>query len=201
MMGLAILAGIAIYVSVCWLIVRALKTTWAKSAAVLAALAIPFWDLPIGYYNYYRHCAEEGGLRVSVQIAPMDAILVDPDTGYTPQELLRRGFKVIEVGRPGETIYRFTVEDGRLVKSTHSTPVSEFRIGFMGHKSLPWNLVQSETLITRVKSGEVLVRQNTFRWRGLWWQVQAAPLLGDGAICFPSRDDSALNAIAGKSSS
>ena len=183
MIGLAVLAGIAIYIAVWWLLVSSLKRTWAKAAAIVIALAIPFWDFPIGYYNFERHCSAEGGLRVVSKFPPSDSILLDQSTGYRPEDLVRYGFKTIEYRTKNGAIERFTLESRKFSKTLDSAPKSTIKVLFVGHKTLAWHLIQSEMVAQRVGDGQIVARHNTFLWAGVWWQAAAAPFFGYGARC------------------
>src|SRR5713101_5452421 len=123
MIGLTVLAVIAIYIGVFAYIVVHARNRAEKIAAIVVALAIPFWDLPFGYFNFYRHCSQEGGLHVSNDLPALNAILIDPSVGYRPEDVLRFGFKAVEYANRGETI-RYTADGGGLSKSTHPRPIS-----------------------------------------------------------------------------
>ena len=49
--GLATLAIVVVYVTVWWFALKK-ASGWLKAVVILAALAIPFWDLPYGYSNF-----------------------------------------------------------------------------------------------------------------------------------------------------
>ncbi len=198
MIGLTVLAVIAIYIGVFAYIVVHARNRAEKIAAIAVALAVPFWDLPIGYLNFYRHCSQEGGIYVSNEVPASDAILIDSSAGYTPEEITRFGFKIVEYVSRDETI-RYTAERNGLNKSIHTTPVSKIKIQFSGHQTLPWNLVRTEYIVSRLDNGKVVAKQTDFYWRGMWWQVAAAPLLGDGSNCLREAERPML-AVIGRAS-
>jgi hypothetical protein len=195
MIGLTILAVIAVYIGVFAYVVVHARNRAEKIAAIAVALAIPFWDLPFGYFNFYRHCSQEGGVHVGVNIPPATSILVDSSSRYTPNEILRFGFKVVEYEAPGE-IVRYTRESKGLTKSIHATPMSNIKIKFAGHKNLPWNLIRSDYVVTRLDNEQIVASQTDFQWRGMWWQVSAAPLLGYGSQCLGEKDKPMLALMA-----
>ncbi len=177
MIGLTVLAVIAIYIGVFAYIVVHARNRAEKIAAIVVALAIPFWDLPFGYFNFYHHCSQDGGLHISKDLPALNAILIDPSVGYRPEDVLRFGFKTVEYANSSETI-RYTADASGLSKSIHSAPISPIKIQYSGNQMLPWNLIRSDYIVSRVDNGQVIARQTDFKWRGLWWQVSAAPLLG-----------------------
>jgi len=195
MIGLTVLAVIAIYIGVFAYIVVHARNRAEKIAAIVVALAIPFWDLPFGYFNFYRHCSQEGGIHLSKELPPSSAILVDSSSGYTPNQVLRFGFKAVEYEASGQII-RYVRESQDIVKSTHAAPISALRVIFAGHKILPWNLTRTDYVVTRLDNGQVVASQTDFQWRGMWWQVASAPLLGDGGRCRRPSDEPMLAVIA-----
>ena len=196
MVGLAVLAGIAIYIAVFWFLVRALEQKWAKGLAILVALAIPFWDLPFGYYNYREHCANDGGLHLRQQFSPVTSILIDPSTGYTADQLLRRGFKIVEVNEASQKITRYVVE-GNGIKSENTEKItSSVRIRTHRNQVLPWNVVRHDVVVSLVNGDNVLVTHSGFHWRGVWWQVVGAPMFGTGPFCHTRDTDAVLTALA-----
>ena len=192
MVGLIVLAVVVIYIAFWWFVVAKLKGGWAKTAAVLVALAIPLWDLPIGYLHFWRTCSELGGLHTGKGLRPTDSVLVE--RGYKPDELVRYGFKVIEYSAEGG-VQRYTSGPAGLVKSVHSSPVSEIRINLVLNQRLPWNLLRHDVSASRIDTGEVVARHTNLHWRGLWWQVELSPLLGDGGSCYEINDVPVLTAL------
>ena len=195
MVGLAVLAGVAIYIAVFWFLVRALKRKWAKGFAILVALAIPFWDLPVGYYNFYSQCARDSGLQVAKNLSPSESILIDSSAGFTPEEASRFGFKVVEYESGGQ-ILRYTKDGNRLSRSTHATPVSRFKIQLTDNELLDWHLVRSTYFATRLDSKETVARQVTYRWLGMWWQAAAGTFFGSGTECGVSQAPSIMYVVA-----
>jgi hypothetical protein len=195
MTGLIVLGFIASYVLLAWFIIKAAPGIGGKTAAVTFSVLIPFWDLPFGYANFHRNCSEYGGVHFASKVGANEAILVDQDIGYQPDELIRLGYRVVEYGSPGR-ILRFTATSSGLVKSTHDAALSQIKVHAIGNQVLPWNLMRQDFLITRIDTGTVLARHTEFRWRGLWWQVQAAPLLGEGIRCYSRGGEQILPAVA-----
>ena len=195
MIGLAVLAVVAAYVAVFGFVIAKARNRTEKISAVAIALLIPFWDLPFGYLNFRHHCAELGGLHVEAKLGAAEAILVDPDLAYTPDQLQGYGFKIIEYGKLGQ-IARFTASTKGLIKSIHEAPVSSLKVHFIANQRLPWNLVRRDFLVSHIKTGQVVARHTDFLWRGLWWQIQAAPLLGNGGRCHVPKDNAVLAVVA-----
>ena len=196
MIGLAVLAVVAAYVAVFGFVIAKARSRTEKISAIVIALLIPFWDLPIGYLNFSRHCSEDGGIKVNKGLPATDAILVEASAGYTPEEIFRFGFKAAEYLSP-TGIIRYTAGEKGVVKTAHPSPKSALKIQFNGEKQLPWNLVRSDYIVTRLDSGQVMATQTDFKWRGMWWQVSGAPIFGYGISCLGARDLPMLAVIAG----
>ena len=194
MIGLTVLAAIAAYVGLTWFAVRKLKEKWAKAIVIVVALAIPFWDLPIGYFKFQHYCTEYGGMHLNADLPPTDTILVDRDLSYTPEQLSRYGFRTIEYGVPG-AIVRYTLSPSGFHKSSHDSPLSTLKIQTIGNQMLSWNVVRRDFIASRVDTGQIVARYTDLRWRGLWWQVNAAPILGDGGRCYAASENPVLALI------
>lgn len=197
MFGALVLLILAAYIGIWWFLVTRFKNRWAKSAVVLVALAIPFWEVPVGYANFYLHCANEAGVRVSKNLKPVDSILMDPSAMYTPEEIFRLGFKTAEYIQRGQTIRYVPSAKGRS-SSIHAAPISTIKVHSSGSQSLAWNLTRSDTAVSSITTGEVLATQTYFRWGPLWWQELATPMLGGGTYCFGGHTKSMLAIVAGK---
>jgi hypothetical protein len=195
LIGLAVIAGLALYIGIFWLIVRALKQRWAKALAVVIAVAIPFWDLPFGYLSFQQDCKQYGGLHVFEKVSPATAIFIDRHIGYTPDQLKRFGFKVIEYGEPGN-ITRYTAAKDGYIKSTDQTAISKVMVHFQPNQQLPWHVVRRDYLASNVETKSVIARYTDIRWLGMWWQVEASPIFGDGGRCYFSGDNPILALLA-----
>src|SRR6185436_10438805 len=84
---------------------------WALIAAVIArfipnwpgriaffaiAVALPFWELPYGYYNFQRLCRNETALIVSEKVLPQDSVCIDYFDAGLYRQLVQAGFSRIE---------------------------------------------------------------------------------------------------------
>ena len=188
MIGLTVLAVIAIYIGLCLWMFRSLKRPWARVLGAIAALALPFWDWPIGYYKFQRLCSEEGGIHVGSKLAPVAAVLVDPSVGYTVDQLLNFGFQTVEYGTANQFDRH---SNGSLPNSqkNQTVPISKLRIEAKRNQRLPWNIFQNDLIASRIDTTQVVARQTGFTWLGTWWQSQAAPLFGYGFACFPESSE------------
>lgn len=192
MTSLIVIGLITAYVAMFVFIVRKARNRPQKVAATAIAIVIPFWDLPVGYFNFLQSCLEEGGVRVTKIIPPAPALLIDETTRYTPHEVLRFGFTAVEFSSPDGTV-RFTKGSNGVTKSVHAAPMSELKIEHTGVTSLSWNLDRWDYVARSIKDGSVVATQRDFRWRGMWWQIAMAPFLGEGPYCM---DDSAPTLLA-----
>src|SRR5438270_54322 len=139
MIGLAVLAGVAIYIGVFWFIFRALKQKWAKGLAVFVALGIPFWDLPFGYYNFHSHCMTEGGIQQYAPISPQKSLFFPQATGVRPEQLFNLGVEVVEFRSPKRNSFlRYTRSDRGIEKHETAESTSAVRIVTNYNFELPW---------------------------------------------------------------
>jgi hypothetical protein len=197
MMGLAVLAGIAIYLGVFWLLVRALKTKRAKGAAILIALAIPFWDLPFGYYSFRDHCETEGGLQVLNKVQPQKKAFFDSLPPYPIKDLLTHGFTVVEAkdsGGNGISRYQLRADGGVEIRAV-AQPESNVVVSVRRGQRLPWNIVRDDRFLRAPVEGKELARYSEFTWRGGWVQVVMSPLLGQGPSCTAGPTDPIVRLI------
>jgi hypothetical protein len=165
---------------------------WALIAAVVArfipnwpgriafftiAVAIPFWELPYGYYNFQRLCDEETKLRVFEKIPPQDSVCIAYfDLGlYTL--LNQAGFRRIEVtGRSDNA-------NDRVFLTSREQARSSYCISFKSNIGLDWRMWRGDTSIHRAGDDRLIAMQSRFRWDGMWWQQQARPVMGIGGVC------------------
>ncbi|HTP62988.1 MAG TPA: hypothetical protein VMJ14_12990, partial [Burkholderiales bacterium] len=64
-------------VAAVWTVVAAMVARlgpgwWGKGAFFAALLVVPFWELPYGYFNFQKLCAEDANLKVIDKIFPQD---------------------------------------------------------------------------------------------------------------------------------
>ena len=178
MIGLAVLAGIAIYIAVWWLLVSSLKRTWAKAAAIVIALAIPFWDLPLGYSSFTGHCREEGGLHQLGRVAANEGVFFSYGTGVKAEYLFGLGAHFVEYLRPDESVTRYSrLTNGSIEKTTVDKPSSPVRLQAKFNVELPWNIYKNEVVLWDVQSNRPLARATSFYWIGGWIQRGSMPLL------------------------
>ena len=195
MIGLLVLGGAAAYVAIFWFVIAKARNRGERISAIVVALLIPFWDLPFGYANFYRHCSNEGGVRVSKNLQA-NTILVDQSAGYTPEEILKLGFKSVEYLATDKVI-RYEPALKGVTKSTHPSPLSTLRVHSPGSKPLSWNLIRHDYFVSQIDGGQVVASQTDFEWRGMWWQVSGAPLFGHGGFCLGVNDRPMLSLVAG----
>ena len=194
MIGLLVLGAAAMYVALWWFVISKARNRGERISAVVVALLIPFWDLPIGYINFYKHCSQEGGIYIDKEFRAPDAILIGESSAYRPDTVLKLGIKTVEF-KDREDIIRFTLDANKVARSIHTTPISALKIENSGHKLLPWNLVRTEQIVTRLKDGKVVAKQTDFSWRGMWWEVSTRVHVISPAQCSGVREKSLLASL------
>lgn len=182
---------------------------WAVIAAVVArfipnwpgriaffslAVAIPFWELPYGYYNFQKLCREEGGLRVFESISPQKVICVDYPYETAALGMLKAGFVSVEARDKNGSVRTYSRSSSVNVENSNEPRVtSEYCVTRSFVRGLPWRTMRNELVIFRADDKRMIARHGEFVWFGMWWQEAATPVLGRGGEC--RRD--AVGAIAG----
>lgn len=169
MVSLLILAVAVGWVALWVYVFKHAPNRGVRVGAVLVAVLIPFWDLPIGYFEYQRHCGAEGGLRIHESIAPQDKVYFDSLAPDSAQELLKQGFKVVEMRRlDGKGIVRHEMQKGSLVSVTVVRPESMVAVSRMTTSRLDWNIYREGFVAHSLGPKKLLATYTTFSWHGGW---------------------------------
>ncbi|HZQ75026.1 MAG TPA: hypothetical protein VFB08_19090 [Burkholderiales bacterium] len=185
MIGLAVLAGAAIYIGISWAIVRTVKTTWPRLILIASLVLVPFWDLPIGYLSYLHHCQAESGLHIERTIRPQREVFFDSMPSVSANELIASGLTAVEIARPnGRGIARHEATgQGKLTTQIIDRPRSQIRVSYIRNEELPWHVLREDKIVRSTSDNALLARYSAFAWRGGWLQVSLSPLLGTGPSC------------------
>ena len=162
----------------------------ARIAAVLVAVLIPFWDLPIGYFEYQRHCSSEGGIRVYEPISPQDKIYFESSPSSPTTDMLKQGFKVVEIlGVDRKGIMRQEMQEGTLRSRTVTTPESAIVVSIVRNESLPWNIYRDRHVARSISSNKVMASYTAFFWNGGWLEKsEIGPLFPPRLRCSSGPD-------------
>jgi len=191
MAGLLLLAVFIGYIVVWTFLFKFARNRLGKIGAVCLGLLIPFWDIPIGLPIFALNCSKEAGTRIEAGYRlPSQSILVDKTAGFTPREMLRFGFNVIEYESGGQ-IVRYTADSTGLTKSSHPTPASSIRVE-LSKQTLPLNMTRDDYLVKDIRRGNVVGRQTDFYWRTPWWTAQADASIKNQIGCDGGRTESLL---------
>lgn len=184
MVSLLIL-GIAVgWIALWFYVFKYAPNRGVRVGAVLVALLIPFWDLPIGYFQFQRLCQTEGGVHIYERITPQEKVYFDSVPSDEPEKLLRQGFKVIELRRAdGKGVLRQQLHEGKIVSSTVSSPESLVAVSIIPNEKLAWNIYRYEHVARSISSNKILVRHTGFTWRGGWLEDSFAPFLVGRLSC------------------
>ena len=196
-MALVLLAAAVAYIAFWFFIARLLPNWWARCFAVLVALAIPFGDIPIGYLRFSNACAADGGLRVLEQFPPQSSLYLGAETGYTPQDLFRRGFAVAEFLRMDGRIdvYARDTKETRFPTRTNEAK-SKILLAIDRNQHIGWGITRHDRSARLHPAGRTVARFTRFRWAGGWLREFAAPALGFGGECFSDPTDPLLTLLA-----
>lgn len=170
---------------------------WALVAAVIArfipnwpgrivlftiAMAIPFWELPYGYYYFQKLCRDETRLQIYERIPSQDAVCIEYFDLAFFSLLTQAGFKRIEITGRSDNAKDY-VADGRVFLTNREQAKSSYCVSFKSNILLPWRIWRDDTLILRASDGHMAARQSRLLWAGMWWQQEARPLMGIGGVC------------------
>jgi hypothetical protein len=182
--GLLIFGAIAGYVAFWSYVLKIARNRATRIVAILIALLIPFWDLPIGYLQFRRLCSAEGGLHVYERITPQDKVYFQSVPSSSIDEMLRAGFKVVEILRAdGRGIARHQLEQGRIVSQTVQSPESLVAVSITRNDRLAWNIYRYEHIARSISSNEPIARHTGFTWHGGWLKEASAPLFRGRLSC------------------
>lgn len=191
MIGLLVLAIAGLYIAFwVWVVVTA-KRRSVQVVAILVALAIPFWDVPIGYYNYRMYCDVEAGTRVLQGFEAQEKIYFDSMPSYSANELLRLGFKVVEIARADRQGIARHEKSGteQILTTVVQASESKITVSISRNQRLPWNIVREDRLARLRSTNEVLARHSAFRWYGGWLSKRLPSMLPIRASCAVSPQD------------
>ena len=176
-------------VAAIWALIAAVITrfipNWPGRIAFFAiAVGIPFWELPYGYYNFYRICESEARLKVFESIPPQRTICVDYPFEDTAKEILKFGFETVEARGKAGDIRRYVANSSIEGREGRQERISaDYCITSASNIPLPWRILRHDHVIRGGGDGRLVARQSRFNWAGLWWQEAARPVLGRGGDC------------------
>ncbi len=172
----------AVWTLIAVFVARFFSTWLARIVFVAIAVAVPFWELPYGYLNFRKVCADQVQLQVFEKILPQESVCLSRfDSGQYAQ-LNRAGFSRIEVPAITEGAKEF-ISSGRVINIAATGAQSTYCITFENNILVSNRLSRSDILVTRRADGRIAARQSDFFWGGMWWQEMARPLLGRGGEC------------------
>ena len=190
MVSLLILAVVVGWVALWVYVFKHAPNRSVRIGAVLVAVLIPFWDLPIGYFNLQRHCSTEGGMRTYERIAPQDKVYFKSVPGNSVNELLKQDFKVVEILRPdGKDIAQHEIQGGQITSRTVKNPTSSIAISITRNEKLAWNIYRDQELAHSLATNKLLAEFTRFSWHGGWLQEATWPLVRGSVDCFFQRTD------------
>jgi len=164
--GLAVLLIIAAYVAFAVVIVRAIKATRWKFAAVVAAILIPTADAVTGRIYLAHLCRSEAGASIHRTVDGVEGFLADiPDQSW----ITAHGYRFSEgVQRGTARVNRYIRRDERIEPEWDSTlTLSTFRV--RTELESPTQLFpRQRMLVEDLKTGEALASYTQVSFRGGW---------------------------------
>jgi len=193
MLGLAVFTVAVAYIAFWRYVFKRVTTRPRKIGTALIAVALPFWNLPIGYLTFLQRCRTDGGLHVTEKIAPQKNVCIEATFTHDPSLLLKAGFEIVEYrNRKGTTQYR-RVADGSIEKVSIERPqLSTYCLSATYGRRLSWDTSQQDFLVSTTSSGTPVARFTSFTWHGgFWWLPDGLPR-GAVASCFNLKADEIL---------
>lgn len=159
-----------------------IKNWGGRVAFVVALVAIPFWELPYGYYTFQKLCLEYAKPKVWEQFNSQESICVDRLDSMLYSNLVRAGFKTIEV--TGMTLGALPASASAVVSMTSKRATnSTYCLEFVSNIRMHSRMNRHDLKVVRVKDSRVMAEQSGLDWRGMAWQEEFSPLLGRGGQC------------------
>ncbi len=184
MIGLLIFGVAAGYVVLWYYVFKAARTRALRIGTVLVAVLIPFWDLPIGYFEFQRYCWTEGGLHVYERISPQDKVYFVSLPSDSVNEMLRQGFKVVEVFRAdGKGIVRHELREGKVTSELVTAPESVIAVYITRNEKLSWNVYRYQHVARSLRNNDVVARHTGFTWHGGWLKESISPVFQGRLSC------------------
>lgn len=190
MIGLLIFGVAAGYVALWYYVFKTARNRGERVAAVLVAVLIPFWDLPIGYFEFQRHCRAEGGVHVYDRIPAQVMLYFESAPLSSVNELLKQGFSVVEISLPdGKGLVRHELEQGRIISRIVESPESPIAISITRNEKLSWNIYRDQHVARSINPSKLVATYSWFSWRGGWLQKSTWPWFRGSFDCFLERND------------
>jgi hypothetical protein len=165
--GLGFVIVIAAYLAIAVAVVRVLKSTRMRCAAIVGFLLIPTADAITGRLYLEKKCASEGGLKVYRVVENVDGFLM-ADNMPGEHWLQDYGFRFAEgYVQQDNTVTRIYQVDGKIVQEWNVPSKARFRSRFISAADDDAYL-KSEAVVEVIASGEVLARYTGIYFRGGW---------------------------------
>ena len=192
MVSLLILAVVGGWVALWVYVFRHAPNRGVRIGAVLVAVLVPFWDLPIGYMHFQSECKSEGGLRILGSINAQRAVCTEASFGDAPQWLMKGGFDVVEF-RSGEKTIRYTRGNGEIHASSVGSLVSRYCMAIKQDGRPEWNTYRRDLIVRDVEAETVVAQFTSFNWRGSWLIPTGTP--NEGTRCHEFKGDELIPLI------
>jgi hypothetical protein len=174
----------AVWCVISAVIVRFVAPGWPARIGLFAILVgVPFWELPYGYFNFTQLCDQHARVIAYEKVVPQESICFEDFYEDVYGTVARAGITQIEVR--GRTNFREkNTTTAQVVRVTRGSEKSLYCYESRANIPLPWRILRHDSLITGAKDGRVVLKLSQFVWSGMWWQEQAAPVLGNGGRCW-----------------
>jgi hypothetical protein len=166
MIGLLMLLLLAAYVGVVFFAVLKSKKRFARIAIIAIAIAVPFWDMPIGYFTFQNYCDQDGGFHKFSEPGNSKSVYFTYYPGR-PERFLQAGIETIEYDRAGVIRRVARSPSGEIISADVARPTSQLRVHLPLEERLPWNVYRQEQVLEQI-SGAMIARARSYSWSGGW---------------------------------
>lgn len=162
--GLGVLAVIALYIFIAYVVVKSAKHRWQKAVAVVAVLLIPTADAIYGRIELKHLCEAEAGLKVYRVAEHVEGFMASTaDESWIKQY----GYQFSEGERAAKKFYRITRQDGQIIVEEGVVPKSQYRLRSddFGEQEIYGH---SRYLIEDITTKEILATDTQVTYHGGW---------------------------------
>lgn len=191
MIGLGFLLALIVYILIAvtlavWAPRAIFNTSRARTIAAIVVVStfvlIPTWDIIPGKLYFDHLCATEGGLKIYKAVEGVEGFFYETGTSPGREFLDKYGYKFLEGTAGGDSVYRYSLDNGKVIRVAISKPVSRYATRSERHTGR-WNTVRHEKIVEDRETKAVLAVRTQFEYLGNWLQRKVNPLLGGGGFC------------------
>lgn len=163
--GIAVLFLLGLYFVLTVVAIVKAKPLWAKGLVLLAALLIPTADAVYGRIKLQQMCKAEGGLKVYRVAENVEGFMADSTSEFT---LSKYGFQFTEGDSSPNKYYRFSKQNGQIIREENVTPKSQYRLSLKFIGDMKDRFIKNQYVIDSMIKDEVLATDTQIAFNGSW---------------------------------